>query len=102
MNEIKKAKNLCSTDSIKALKLAANRIEKFHKKQMPKNTFYIDKVGMKIKTRWLPLKKAGVYAPGGKASYPSSVLMSAIPAKVAGVNEIIMTCLLYTSDAADE
>ena len=90
-NEIKKAKNLCSTDSIKALKLAANRIEKFHKKQMPKNTFYKDKEGMNIKTRWLPLEKAGVYVPGGKASYPSSVLMSAIPAKVAGVNEIIMT-----------
>ena len=50
-NEIKKAKNLCSTDSIKALKLAANRIEKFHKKQMPKNTFYKDKEGMNIKTR---------------------------------------------------
>ena len=46
---------------------------------------------MNIKTRWLPLEKAGVYAQGGKASYPSSVLMSAIPAKVAGVNEIIMT-----------
>ena len=57
---------------------------------MPKNTFYKDKEGMNIKTRWLPLEKAGVYAPGGKASYPSSVLMSAL-AKVAGVNEIPMT-----------
>ena len=55
-NEIKKAKNLCSTDSI-ALKPAANRIEKFHKKQMPKNTFYKDKEGMNIKTRRLPLEK---------------------------------------------
>jgi histidinol dehydrogenase len=73
------------------LKLAANRIEKFHKNQMPKNAVYKDKEGMNIKTRWLPIEKAGVYAPGGKASYPSSVLMSAIPAKVAGVKEIIMT-----------
>ena len=91
LSEIKKAKNLCTSDSIKALKLAANRIEKFHKNQMPKNIIYKDKEGMSIKTRWLPIERAGVYAPGGKASYPSSVLMSAIPAKVAGVNEIIMT-----------
>src|SRR6056300_1089037 len=90
-SEIKKAKDLCTSDSIKALKLAANRIEKFHKNQMPKNAVYKDKEGMNIKTRWLPIEKAGVYAPGGKASYPSSVLMSAIPAKVAGVKEIIMT-----------
>ena len=58
---------------------------------MPKNSIYKDKEGMTIKTRWLPIEKAGVYAPGGKASYPSSVLMSSIPAKVAGVKEIIMT-----------
>jgi histidinol dehydrogenase len=72
-SEIKKAKDLCTSDSIKALKLAANRIEKFHKNQMPKNAVYKDKEGMNIKTRWLPIEKAGVYAPGGKASYPSSV-----------------------------
>lgn len=89
--EIKKAKNLCDDKSIKALKIAAKRIEKFHKNQMPKNSIYKDKEGMTIKTRWLPIEKAGVYAPGGKASYPSSVLMSSIPAKVAGVKEIIMT-----------
>tara|TARA_B100001057_G_scaffold360660_1_gene363029 strand:+ start:305 stop:1600 length:1296 start_codon:yes stop_codon:yes gene_type:complete len=90
-SEIKKAKNFCSNDSTKALRLAAKRIEKFYKKQMPKNTIYKDKEGMNIKTRWLPIERAGVYTPGGKASYPSSVLMSAIPAKVAGVREIIMT-----------
>ena len=111
-SEIKRAKNFCTNDSTKALRLAAKRIEKFYKNQMPKNTIYKDKEGMNIKTRWLPIERAGVYAPGGKASYPSSVLMSAIPAKVAGVKEIIMTvpsssgeinpltlfaCLLYTS-----
>ena len=90
-SEIKKAKNFCSNDSTKALRLAAKRIEKFYKNQMPKNTIYKDKEGMNIKTRWLPIERAGVYVPGGKASYPSSVLMSAIPAKVAGVKEIIMT-----------
>ena len=90
-SEIKKAKNFCSNDSTKALRLAAKRIEKFYKNQMPKNTIFKDKEGMNIKTRWLPIERAGVYVPGGKASYPSSVLMSAIPAKVAGVKEIIMT-----------
>jgi histidinol dehydrogenase len=85
-SEIKKAKNLCTSDSIKALKLAANRIEKFHKNQMPKNIIYKDKEGMSIKTRWLPIERAGVYAPGGKASYPSSVLMSLIPQSSAATN----------------
>jgi histidinol dehydrogenase len=89
--EIKDAKLLCTADSIRALKLAAKRIENFHKNQIPKNIKYSDNDGVRIKTRWIPLERAGVYVPGGKASYPSSVLMSAIPAKVAGVKNIIMT-----------
>lgn len=90
-SEIKKAKFQCSKESLKALKIAAKRIEKFHKNQIPKNINYSDNDGMKIKTRWIPLSSAGIYVPGGKASYPSSVLMSAIPAKVAGVKKITMT-----------
>ena len=90
-SEIKNAKLNCSKESLKALRLAAKRIEKFHKYQMPKNINYSDNDGMKIKTRWIPLESAGIYVPGGKASYPSSVLMSAIPAKVAGVKNITMT-----------
>ena len=89
--EIKNAKLSCSKESLKALKIAAKRIEKFHKNQIPKNINYSDKDDVKVKTRWLPLESAGIYVPGGKASYPSSVLMSAIPAKVAGVKNITMT-----------
>ena len=89
--EIKNAKLSCSKESLKALKIAAKRIEKFHKNQIPKNINYSDKDDVKIKTRWIPLESAGIYVPGGKASYPSSVLMSAIPAKVAGVKNITMT-----------
>ena len=89
--EIKNAKLSCSKESLKALKIAAKRIEKFHKNQIPKNINYSDKDDVKVKTRWIPLESAGIYVPGGKASYPSSVLMSAIPAKVAGVKNITMT-----------
>ena len=81
--EIRNAKLLCSKESLKALKIAAKRIEKFHSNQIPKNINYSDKDGVKVKTRWIPLDNAGIYVPGGKASYPSSVLMSAIPAKIA-------------------
>ena len=73
------------------LKIDAERIKKFHSNQIPKNINYSDKDGVKVKTRWIPLESAGIYVPGGKASYPSSVLMSAIPAKIAGVKNIIMT-----------
>ena len=89
--EIRNAKLLCSKESLKALKIAAKRIEKFHSNQIPKNINYSDKDGVKVKTRWIPLDSAGIYVPGGKASYPSSVLMSAIPAKIAGIKNITMT-----------
>ena len=89
--EIKNAKLLCSKESLKALKIATERIKKFHSNQIPKIINYSDKDGVKVKTRWIPLESAGIYVPGGKASYPSSVLMSAIPAKIAGVKNIIMT-----------
>ena len=61
---------------------------KFHLQQMPSESIYEDDQKVKVKTRWIPLESAGVYIPGGLASYPSSVLMGVIPAKIAGVKNI--------------
>ena len=73
-----------------ALKLAASRIKKYHIKQLPKNKFWKDEEGVNLGFRWTPINSIGIYVPGGLASYPSSVLMNAIPAKVAGVRNITM------------
>ena len=74
-----------------ALELAAARIEAYHKKQLPKNAFWTDESGVELGWRWSPVAAAGLYVPGGLASYPSSVLMNAIPAKVAGVKRLAIT-----------
>src|SRR5207237_9134535 len=74
-----------------ALRFAAKRIAAFHRRQLQKSWQYRDPLGMLLGQRITPLERVGVYVPGGKASYPSTVLMNAIPAKVAGVKEIIMT-----------
>ncbi len=73
-----------------ALEVAHSRIEKFHKLQQPKDLFLKGEHGELLCRRWRPVQKAGIYIPGGKASYPSTVLMNAIPAQVAGVEEILM------------
>ena len=73
-----------------ALKLAAKRIHAYHKAQLPKNRDYTDKSGVRLGARWTAVDAAGVYVPGGRAAYPSSVLMNAIPAKVAGVGRLVM------------
>lgn len=73
-----------------ALTLAAHRIEAYHKAQLPENRDYIDDAGVRLGARWSAVDAAGVYVPGGRAAYPSSVLMNAIPAKVAGVERIVM------------
>lgn len=73
-----------------ALTLAANRIKAYHKAQLPENRDYIDDAGVRLGARWSAVDAAGVYVPGGRAAYPSSVLMNAIPAKVAGVERIVM------------
>ena len=75
----------------KALELAAARIEAYHKKQLPDNAFWTDESGVGLGWRWSPVAAAGLYVPGGLASYPSSVLMNAIPAKVAGVRRLAIT-----------
>jgi histidinol dehydrogenase len=74
------------------LRLAAKRITAFHRRQLQKSWRYRDGIGMVLGQRITPLERVGVYVPGGKASYPSTVLMNVLPAKVAGVKEILMTC----------
>lgn len=74
-----------------ALKLAAERIERHHARQLPKDDIYEDTLGVGLGSRWTAIEAVGLYVPGGTASYPSSVLMNALPAKVAGVERIVIT-----------
>ncbi|MEZ5691895.1 MAG: histidinol dehydrogenase [Rickettsiales bacterium] len=80
---------LCSPELMKSLKMAAARIADYSKRQMPENLDYVDDVGVRLGHRWIPLDSAGLYVPGGLASYPSSVLMNAVIAKVAGVKRLV-------------
>mgnify|MGYP000126730398 FL=1 len=73
-----------------ALKLAAKRISDYHMRQKPKSESWTDEAGVNLGYRWNAVEAAGVYVPGGRAAYPSSVLMNAIPAKVAGVDKLVM------------
>ena len=73
-----------------ALRFAAERIERHHARQMPKDDVYEDSLGVGLGSRWTAIDAVGLYVPGGTASYPSSVLMNALPAKVAGVPRIVM------------
>jgi histidinol dehydrogenase len=74
----------------KALELAAERIERHHRRQLPKDDIYQDALGVTLGSRWTAIEAVGLYVPGGMASYPSSVLMNAVPARVAGVPRIVM------------
>jgi len=89
--EIKQAMVKVSRKDLSVLKLAAKRIAAFHRRQMLKSWSYRDPLGMRLGQMITPLERVGVYVPGGKAMYPSTVLMNVIPAKVAGVEEVIMT-----------
>lgn len=73
-----------------ALETAANRIRAYHEAQMPEDRDYTDASGMRLGARWRPVDGAGLYVPGGRAAYPSSLLMNAIPAKVAGVGRLVV------------
>ncbi|MEZ5870224.1 MAG: histidinol dehydrogenase, partial [Defluviimonas denitrificans] len=75
-----------------ALELAAARIRAYHERQMPDDQRWTDGAGASLGWRWTPVSAAGLYVPGGLASYPSSVLMNAIPAKVAGVERLVVAC----------
>ena len=79
------------TDDVRnALQFAHDRIRAHHEKQRPVDQLYTDAAGVTLGTRWTPVDAVGIYVPGGLASYPSSVLMNAVPAKVAGVERIAM------------
>ncbi len=76
--------------TVEALKLARERIHAHHSRQMPKDERYRDPIGVELGSRWTAIEAVGLYVPGGTASYPSSVLMNAVPARVAGVERIVM------------
>ena len=84
------AREACKTDEIAALEFAAARIRAFHEHQLPQGFSFTDAEGVRLGARWTPVSAAGIYVPGGTAAYPSSVLMNAVPANVAGVSRIVM------------
>ncbi len=89
--EIAEGAAAAPAETVAALRLAAERIESFHRRQLPADIDYVDALGIRLAARWRPIAAAGLYVPGGTAAYPSSVLMNAIPAKVAGVERLVMT-----------
>jgi histidinol dehydrogenase len=88
--EIAAAVSHCSRDALDALELARSRIETYHRRQFPQDDRFVDPLGVELGARWTAIEAVGLYVPGGTAAYPSSVLMNAVPAKVAGVPRIAM------------
>jgi histidinol dehydrogenase len=88
--EIEAALGKVSKEQMAAIETAATRIESYHRRQLPEDARFIDETGAVLGWRWTSVDSVGLYVPGGTASYPSSVLMNAIPAKVAGVARIVM------------
>jgi histidinol dehydrogenase len=88
--EIDAAEAQCSKATLDALAVAAQRIEAYHRRQIPEDAWFTDAVGAELGWRWTALDSVGLYVPGGTAAYPSSVLMNAVPARVAGVARIVM------------
>jgi len=76
--------------TVEALRFARDRIHSHHARQMPRDDRYVDPIGVELGSRWTAVEAVGLYVPGGTASYPSSVLMNAVPAKVAGVERIVI------------
>ena len=89
--EVDAAVAAVDADTMAALELAHRRIASHHGRQMPKDDIYVDAIGVELGSRWTAVEAVGLYVPGGTASYPSSVLMNAVPAKVAGVERIVIT-----------
>jgi histidinol dehydrogenase len=96
--EIESALERCDPKTVESLRFAAARIEAFHSRQRPEDVTYTDAEGVRLGVRWTPVAAAGLYVPGGTAAYPSSVLMNAIPARVAGVGRLVM--VVPTPDGA--
>jgi histidinol dehydrogenase len=90
-SRIRRAMKSVPKDDLRVLRLAAERIAAFHRRQLEKSWSYRDHLGMRLGQKLTPLERVGVYVPGGKAAYPSTVLMNVIPAKVAGVEQVVMT-----------
>jgi len=88
--EIATAVKSCSPATLQALELARGRIEAYHRRQVPADDRYVDPLGVELGSRWTAIEAVGLYVPGGSAAYPSSVLMNAMPAKVAGVPRLVM------------
>ncbi len=88
--DLDEAEKSCAPELLHAIDIAAQRIEDYHRRQIPQNECYTDPIGATLGWRWTALDSVGLYVPGGTASYPSSVLMNAIPAHVAGVERIVM------------
>ncbi len=89
-DQITQEADKCPADILAALQAAADRIRAYHERQLPDNERYKDDEGVELGHRWTPVQAAGLYVPGGLAAYPSSVLMNAIPAHVAGVERLVM------------
>ena len=106
-NEIEESIGKIDLLDRKAIDLSIGRIMDFHKKQMPQNLSWKDELGIELGWVWKPIDRVGVYVPGGKASYPSSAIMNIVPARVAGVDDIVLASptpdgafnplMLYTS-----
>jgi histidinol dehydrogenase len=90
VDEIETATAACDRRALDALTLARDRIEAYHRRQMPKDERFTDALGVELGARWTAIESVGLYVPGGTAAYPSSVLMNAVPAKVAGVPRLVM------------
>jgi histidinol dehydrogenase len=88
--EIEIAHGACDRRALDALTLARDRIEIYHRRQLPRDDRFTDALGVELGHRWTAIEAVGLYVPGGTAAYPSSVLMNAVPAKVAGVPRIVM------------
>jgi histidinol dehydrogenase len=88
--EIEAAQAACEPRALDALALARDRIEAYHRRQLPRDERFTDALGVELGHRWTAIEAVGLYVPGGTAAYPSSVLMNAVPARVAGVPRIVM------------
>ncbi len=88
--EIEAAQNACASEPLAALEIARDRIETYHRRQLPRDDRFTDALGVELGSRWTAIEAVGLYVPGGTAAYPSSVLMNAVPAKVAGVPRLAM------------
>jgi histidinol dehydrogenase len=89
-DEIAAAVKSCSATALDALEFSRGRIEAYHRRQVPADDRFVDPLGVELGSRWTAIEAVGLYVPGGSAAYPSSVLMNAVPAKVAGVPRLVM------------